>query len=68
MKWTDVKPYFNTRNLLIGFVFGLILAVVGSVLYGSITWPAVAVLLICTLGAPLIKYRDDELAKLEGSY
>jgi TM2 domain-containing membrane protein YozV len=68
MKWTDVKPYFTARNLLIGFWFGLILAGIGSILYGSITWPAVAILLICTLGAPLIKFRDDELAKLEGSY
>ncbi|KKT42406.1 MAG: hypothetical protein UW31_C0008G0031 [Candidatus Collierbacteria bacterium GW2011_GWA2_44_13] len=59
--WTEIKPYFNRTNLLIGFMFGLFFVVVSVVSLGRLTWPALALLAICTVGAPLFRYRDDKL-------
>ncbi|KKT28608.1 MAG: hypothetical protein UW16_C0045G0017 [Microgenomates group bacterium GW2011_GWC1_44_10] len=61
--WTEIKPYFNRTNLLIGFVFGLFFVVVSILSFGSLTWPALAFLAICTVGGPLLRYRDVELEK-----
>ncbi|HCQ31211.1 TPA: hypothetical protein DIU27_02405 [Candidatus Collierbacteria bacterium] len=61
--WTEIKPYFNRTNLLIGFMFGLFFVVVSVVSLGRLTWPALALLAICTVGAPLFRYRDVELEK-----
>jgi len=61
---SGLKSYFNRRVLLIGFLFGLGLALVAFFTAGSFSWLMIIPIVFCTLSAPLIAWREDELNKI----
>ncbi|EKD53414.1 MAG: hypothetical protein ACD_61C00047G0003 [uncultured bacterium] len=61
--WTDMKPYFTGKNMFWGFVAGLIFSGLSLWSLGTFFLPALIFIPICTIGVPVIKYRDAELAK-----